>query len=92
MPVDYAIFLHLVDSQGQTVAQRDTVIRQSDDPTTRWHPGELALDMADLPIPAGLAHGDYQLELGVYRMDTFARLPLAANPGGALSLLDVMVK
>lgn len=92
MDADYAIFLHLLDAQGQTVAQRDTVIRAADYPTSRWQPGELAVDVADLPIPAGLAPGEYRLEMGVYRMDTFARLPLAADPGGALSLMVVRVR
>jgi 4-amino-4-deoxy-L-arabinose transferase-like glycosyltransferase len=89
---DYAIYLHLLDKNGQKVAQRDTVIRAADYPTSRWQPGELAVDLADLPLPAGLASGVYRLELGVYRMDTFERLALAANPEGGLELMTVTVR
>jgi 4-amino-4-deoxy-L-arabinose transferase-like glycosyltransferase len=92
MDADYAIYLHLLDAQGNTVAQRDTVIRQADYPTSGWRPGELAVDVADLPLPAGLALGEYRLELGVYRMDTFERLPLRDSPSGGLDLMRVTVR
>jgi hypothetical protein len=89
--VDYAIFLHLVDAQGQTVAQRDTVIRAADYPTSHWQPGELAIDMADLPIPAGVTAGTYQLQMGVYRMETMERLGLPGAPDGTVTLMTVTV-
>lgn len=92
MDADYAIYLHLLDAGGRKVAQRDTVIRQSDYPTSRWRPGELAVDVADLPLPAEIAPGEYRLELGVYRMDTFERLPPAENPDGGLELMTVVVR
>lgn len=91
LDVDYAIFLHLLDAQGNRVAQRDTVIRQADYPTSRWHPLELAVDLADLPIPADLPPGSYRLILGVYDMRSFARLPLPGATDGALELMTVDV-
>ncbi|HEY1015804.1 MAG TPA: hypothetical protein VGE07_24055, partial [Herpetosiphonaceae bacterium] len=93
---DYALFVHLTDASGAKVAQRDAVVRQNDYPTSRWQPGELAMDMADLPLPAGLAPGTYQLRIGLYEMETFARLPLQAPAGatgdGALILMDVTIE
>lgn len=91
LDADYAIFLHLLDAQGRTVAQRDTVIRAGDYPTSRWQPGELALDLADLPIPADLPAGEYQLEMGVYRMDTIERLPLPGVADNTLELATVTI-
>jgi hypothetical protein len=91
LDADYAIFLHLVDAAGHKVAQRDTVIRATDYPTSRWQPGELALDLADLPMPADLPPGEYRLILGVYRMDTMERLPLPDAPDNALELMTVQV-
>ncbi len=91
LDADYAIFLHLLDAEGRTVAQRDTVIRAADYPTSRWQPGELALDLADMPIPADLPAGEYRLILGVYRMDTMERLPLPSAPDNALELMTVRV-
>jgi hypothetical protein len=89
LPYDYAVFLHLQNTQGQTVAQRDTVIRASDYPTSDWQVGELAIDLADLAVPSGLPPGQYQLEMGVYRMETGERLPLRDTPANALVLTTV---
>lgn len=91
MNVDYTIFLHLVDGQGQTIAQRDTIIRATDYPTSHWKPGELALDMADLPIPAGIPDGTYQLQMGIYRMETMERLGIPGTPDGTLTLTTVNI-
>jgi 4-amino-4-deoxy-L-arabinose transferase-like glycosyltransferase len=92
LDADYAIFLHLLDSHGQTVAQRDTEIRATDYPTSHWQPGELAIDLADLPIPADLASGEYRLEMGVYRMDTLERLALPDTADNVLNLMTVTVR
>jgi 4-amino-4-deoxy-L-arabinose transferase-like glycosyltransferase len=89
LPYDYAIFLHLQNSQGQIVAQRDTVIRATDYPTSHWQAGELAIDLADLAVPPALPPGRYSLEMGVYRMETGERLPLRDSPMNALILTTV---
>jgi hypothetical protein len=88
---DYAIFLHLLDAQGRVVAQRDTLIRAYDYPTSRWQPSELAVDLADLYIPPELPDGMYRLELGVYDMQTMGRLPVAGEPSAARTLMDIRV-
>lgn len=92
LDTDYAIFLHLLDPTGQRVTQRDTLIRASDYRTAHWQVGELVIDLADLPIPAGLPAGTYQLLMGVYRMDNFQRLPLPGAPNDALTLMQVVIK
>jgi 4-amino-4-deoxy-L-arabinose transferase-like glycosyltransferase len=89
---DYAIFLHLLDAQGHTVAQRDTLIRGYDYPTSRWQPGELAIDLADLYIPPELPDGMYRLEIGVYDMQSMGRLPIAGEPSGARMLMEIRVR
>jgi hypothetical protein len=71
---DYALFVHVVDAQGNVVAQRDAIMRQDEYPATRWRPDELVIDRADLPLPA-LPPGSYRLDIGVYRMETGERLP-----------------
>ncbi|KAB8144867.1 phospholipid carrier-dependent glycosyltransferase [Chloroflexia bacterium SDU3-3] len=86
---DYAIFLHLVNQQGQTVAQRDTIIRADDYPTSRWRAGELVVDLADLPIEPELPNGRYRLNIGVYDMASGARLPLPGSADSSLDLLTV---
>jgi hypothetical protein len=88
---DYAIFLHLLDAQGRVVAQRDTLIRGYDYPTSHWQPGELVVDLADLYIPPDLPDGMYHLEIGVYDMQTMRRLPIADEPSGARTLMEIQV-
>ena len=73
------MFLHVLNANGDTVAQRDTVIRAGDYPTSHWQVGEIVLDTPDLPLPA-LPPGRYQLKMGLYDSATFARLPVSANP------------
>jgi hypothetical protein len=88
---DYAIFLHLLDAQGRAVAQRDTLIRGYDYPTSRWQPGELAIDLADMYIPPELPDGMYRLEIGVYDMQSMGRLPIAGESSGARTLMEIQV-
>jgi hypothetical protein len=88
---DYTIFLHLLDAQGRIVAQRDTLIRGYDYPTSRWQPGELAVDLADMYIPPEVPDGVYHLEIGVYDMHTMERLPIAGEPSGAQMLMEIRV-
>jgi 4-amino-4-deoxy-L-arabinose transferase-like glycosyltransferase len=92
MQADYTIFLHLIDSQGRIVTQRDTLIRGYDYPTSRWQPNELALDLGDLFIPAAIPPGEYRLDLGVYNAQSMARLPVVGEEDGAVTLLRVKVK
>ncbi len=46
----------------------------------QWQPGELVVDMADLPLPE-LAAGTYHIEIGLYNASTGERLP-ALTPSG----------
>ena len=89
---DYAIFLHLLDAQGRVVARRDTLIRGYDYPTSRWQPGELAIDLADMYIPPEVPEGMYRLEIGVYDMQTMGRLPIADEPSGARVLMEIRIE
>ncbi|MBA3469077.1 MAG: glycosyltransferase family 39 protein [Herpetosiphonaceae bacterium] len=91
---DYALFIHVLDAAGNTVAQRDAVIRQGDYPTSRWQVGEIVVDIPDLPLP-DLPAGDYQVKIGLYDMATFARIPAYNSPNATedagLMLLTLQV-
>lgn len=78
LPHDYAFFVHLVDAQQRTVAQRDTLLRQDEYQSSRWQPDELVVDRADLPLPP-LEPGLYTIKIGVYRMDVGEALPLTQS-------------
>jgi len=82
------LFIHLIDRAGQQVAGFDGPPEFS---TGFWQPGNTIIDTRQLAFPADLPLGDYQLVIGWYNLNDFARLPL--NGGGdSLPLLTVTVE
>lgn len=74
-PRDYTIFVHLRDSQGNTVAQADsTPTWFGRQPTTHWRSGQTVLSGHTLQLPADLKPGVYDLVVGWYYWDTMERL------------------
>jgi hypothetical protein len=74
---DYTVFLHLYDSHGQRIAQGDALlVDQTLRPTSGWELGARNTVLYDLSIPPGTPPGQYELAVGVYRLDTGGRLPL----------------
>ena len=93
MTREYSLFVHVVDKEGQRVAQRDAPLRSGEYPTSHWQPGEVVVDRADVPLPA-LPPGDYRLEIGLYDVDG-KRLPLgggAEAPGGSFVLATITIE
>jgi len=76
--VDYTVFVHVVDESGKRLAGNDA---QPSVPTSQWARGEVVVDERVVPIPDGLAPGDYGLVVGMYRADTGERLPLLDMTG-----------
>ncbi|MEM7030133.1 MAG: DUF2079 domain-containing protein [Chloroflexota bacterium] len=73
--LDYTIFAHVIDEQGQPVAQHDgQPWWQVSIPTSTWQPGEKLKDRHDIPLPAQLPAGSYQIQIGVYYWQTLERL------------------
>jgi 4-amino-4-deoxy-L-arabinose transferase-like glycosyltransferase len=74
---DYSVFLHLYDGHGQRVAQGDSLlVDRSLHSTSQWEPGVPDSVLYHIPIPPGIPPGKYELELGVYLLETGHRLPL----------------
>jgi 4-amino-4-deoxy-L-arabinose transferase-like glycosyltransferase len=82
MDVDYTVFFHIRDEQGGTVAQSDGQPLDGNYPTSRWRPGETIAQPLDVDLPPGLATGTYSLYVGLYQLDTMARLPLEGDQSG----------
>ncbi len=80
--VDYTVFLHVRDEQGRTLAQRDNQPLDGLYPTSQWQPGESVTQLLDVELPHGLPPGSYSLHVGLYRLDTMARLPLEDDSSG----------
>jgi hypothetical protein len=70
----YYSFVHLVDAEGQIVAQEDGVPGQGKRPALGWLPGEYLVDARTLTLPSDLAEGEYRLEVGLYDPVTDLRL------------------
>jgi 4-amino-4-deoxy-L-arabinose transferase-like glycosyltransferase len=77
--VDYTVFLHLLDSNGNLVAQWDRQPLSGFVPTSLWKNGDTFTDEYALDLPPELPPGDYRLVAGMYRLDTLERLPIEVD-------------
>jgi hypothetical protein len=81
---EYHTFAHLYDSAGQVAAQSDGVTG-NDRPTTWWFFGQVITETRSIAIPptapATLAQ---EVAIGLYRLDTNARLPIVDRSGKSL--------
>jgi hypothetical protein len=72
MSHDYTAFVHLLDAQGNLVAQQD---RPPDGyPTSVWQPGEIVIDTYTAVLPADLPTGTYTVQTGFYHLPTLTNL------------------
>jgi hypothetical protein len=74
MTTSYTVFVHLLDGEGNLVAQSDSVPGGGAHPTTNWLPGETVDDPHQLVLPDILATGRYELLAGLYDTNSGARL------------------
>ena len=73
---NYVAFVHLLDANGQLVAQHDSLPRAGAYPTTWWQPGQVIEDRHPLVLPPELSPGTYQLVVGLYQQANGERLLL----------------
>ena len=76
---DYSVFAHLLGApnpgtQSPVWAQDDAQPGHGSYPTSRWRTGEMILDEYRLVIPSNAPPGNYQIEIGMYKLETGARL------------------
>ena len=86
----YKVFVHVLDQNGQIVAQTDREPGGGQQPTTNWASNELIVDRYGVLIPADTPPGTYAIEIGLYGFDG-TRLPVNAG-GDALIVTDVEVQ
>lgn len=90
---DYVAFVHLLDDQGQLMAQRDSEPVGGSRPTTTWITDDVVSDNYGLLIPEGIPSGEYRLAVGMYVPATGERLPVLDDQGqtsGDVVLLGVI--
>lgn len=84
-PGNYVVFVHLLDSEGVIVAQRDTYPGLGQFPTSFWQPGDAFTDCIVVPIPETVYRPDVaQVQVGLYDYDSGWRLPVQGADGRVL--------
>ena len=63
---DYTTFVHLINANGDKIAQSDHRPGGVYYPTSLWKPGETLIDKHTLALPADLGPGPYTLIVGLY--------------------------
>ncbi len=75
---DYAVFVHVVDSNGQIIAQQDMMPVDNGYPTGLWESGEYVIDHHTF---SNLPPGRYFLRVGLYLQSDGSRLPVSDSSG-----------
>ncbi len=70
----YHVFVHLVDAEGNLIAQSDGQPAEWTRPTTGWTPGEYIVDPHSLALPQGASLENMSLHVGLYDPDSGERL------------------
>ena len=68
----YTIFVHLLDGNGELIAQLDRL--PDGYPTSDWKEGEIVIDRLQLDLPPAMEAGRYFLQSGFYYLPTEERL------------------
>jgi hypothetical protein len=74
--------------------QADAMPRGGAYPTSRWLAGEVVTDTYAIALPGDTPPGEYPIEVGLYRAETGARLPVAINgqaAGDAARLTPLLI-
>jgi hypothetical protein len=74
---DYTVFVHLLRADGTLAATADAPPCAGLYPTSFWSPGERIIDERQWLVTAPA--GEYQVEVGLYRLDTGERLPISGE-------------
>jgi hypothetical protein len=74
-PQNYTVFVHVLDSDGQLIAQADSPPCDGRCPTYGWIAGEYLVDPHAFTLSADGPVGSYQIAVGLYDLATGERLP-----------------
>jgi hypothetical protein len=88
---NYTVFVHLRNSAGEVVTQKDKPPLEGIYPTRLWDTGEIIKDELTLS-PERLEPGRYQLVVGIYDFITGMRLPVEGSPDATFLLQSFEVE
>jgi hypothetical protein len=83
---DYQVFVHLVGAEPEPVAQGDGPPLAGDYPTGIWAAGEVIADPHPVALPVDLPPGQYRLLVGMYELETLARLARLDGEGDSIEI------
>jgi len=90
----YTVFNHLINDDGEIVAQFDSPPKSDAWLTNAWLPGEVIVDERQISLPDGVSNGRFTLALGLY--DDNGRLPVTLNnqtqPNDQLIIPDISLE
>ncbi|MBC8252716.1 MAG: glycosyltransferase family 39 protein [Ardenticatenia bacterium] len=82
---DYTVFIHMLDTAGEVVAQADAPPLAGAYPTSLWASPEMLADHRHLRLPDDLLPGDYRLRIGLYNLADGRRLSVLDEDDNPLS-------
>jgi hypothetical protein len=91
MDESYTVFTHVAAPDGSIVGQKDNPPAGGSYPTDLWLPGEVVVDIYEIPISADAAPGEHTLEVGAYVAETGARLPVVGTATDAIVLQTITI-
>ena len=71
---DYTVFVHIVNSTGKLIAQKDNPPVQGTRPTSTWEKGEYIEDNYSIELTQRVPPGKYDINVGMYDPTTGRRL------------------
>ncbi|HXF70739.1 MAG TPA: glycosyltransferase family 39 protein [Thermoflexus sp.] len=89
VPEEHSVFTHLLDEQGQLMAQDDHPVGRGLYPSPMWMDGEIIFERFELKLPAGMSPGRYRLVIGRYNWETLIRVPVAGTDHLELGIVEV---
>ncbi len=87
----YTVFVHLLDANGNIIAQRDSEPDNGNAPTTSWLKGEVIADRYAIALPQNLAPGEYTLVAGMYSAATGKRLTVGVTGTDTITLTKIKI-
>ncbi len=80
-PIDYTVFVHVLDAAGALVTQHDGQPQDGAHPTSAWRYEEVVMETRPLTLPADLPPGLYTVRVGFYDLATMQRLEVLSIDG-----------
>jgi hypothetical protein len=90
IPISYRVFVHIVDQEGQILAQSDAEPADWTRPTTGWADGEYIIDEHQIVLPATKSLDNASIRLGLYDATSGTRLEVDGSDSIEVPLPNII--